>query len=552
MSLHQSLCKFRNVKCEGCKVPLIFQEVESHIKTCSGLNYTCHDCGYSCKGHENKKHSCFKYFEYIFSEKMKIAVANGLSSIKAENDSKYNELKSYFDFLKGEVARIDEDLKSLRMNNYLKDLNKSNIDQNDYLEKDLEMFNRCLDNVNLEELNKSALELGVATYEKNVNTNLTKDINLDSPKKDLEEKQKNERKFTSDIYFHQELKEEQQIQNSQLKARGTLVKGDVNSENLKIILSLEKEEEYNTGTSEAIKCLTFLDNLDQYENADQQIILITGHNLGSIIIWDLSLCKIIKSYKEHSNSVWCLKSMPQLKGMFASASIDQIIKIWDIKSDISIKTIKSDCPVYCIEPISGFKKFYLASGGSNKNLVIWDIKNKQKLMSREVERRHDIDKLLFLSKINQNGKTNLILCVNFKTVRLYNLTTLSKEQEFKGHDDSINGIAYLKDDKFVTSSSDGTIKLWSIHKEGSIKTISLHSGNIGGLINFPLCEGIFLSASNDKILNIIYTNESNEHSVLKKNVLNKEVDGMVLIDHPKLFALAFFNKSTSSKFFLLK
>jgi hypothetical protein len=558
---HQNVCVYRKVKCEGCKISIIFQEYEQHEKNCPALNYNCPECGYSCKGMENRNHSCFKYYEYIFSSKMKIAMANGLASIKAENDAKYSELKDYFDFLKEEVERISNELKTLKRNTIFKGdhtSRSSNIDQVDSgnIEKDLDMFNRCLENVNMEELNKSAIELGVASYTKTESDNLLiteqqeRELTLNEAL-NIEEQIKYDKKFKTEVYFHQEVSSG----NSSQDTRGSLVKSQPSYEHIEKFLSLEKEEEKDVGINEEIKTINYLDNLDESDTVSSSLnkyVLITGHSSGTILLWEVTADKSFKTYKEHSNSIWCVKVFPQLKGMFASASIDQLIKIWDIKSPTSIKTIKSDCPVYCIEPISEFNKFYLASGGSNKNLIIWDIKNKHKVLSREVERRHDIEKLLFLSKIKQNGKNNLILCVNFNTVRLFNLNTLNKEQEFKGHENCINGIVYLKDDKFVTSSSDGSIKIWSIYKESSLKTLSLHSGKIGGLLNFPKCEGVFISGSNDKVINFISVDENCETAVLKKSVVKNEVDGMVLIYESDIQSIVYFNRIKGRKLYYLK
>jgi WD40 repeat protein len=658
---HENQCLFRECRCEGCGAILIYSKYDDHIKSCEALTFTCNDCGYTCKKSDSgTRHSCFKYFEFIFTEKMKIAMAHQLTQVKIENEEKINELRNYFDFLKSEINRIDDELRSMRLkihtekkiqekNNLIsrttfygdRDLTSGNqetylttdlgitVTNSERLQKEIKELNRSLNNINLEELNKSAVELGVADlkdyqedffeiknnndeiyfnnfsksdptniklekldnqqFEKNSKTENNspdmRDINdfILTPENKVSNNKPNHKIFinenddkfttnkntdrknsmnTSGVYFHQEYPDNENdnlsITTPSAKQRGTLVISPTTQLSIKKTYSIldtfskfSKPEEVPLPSDEPIKCIGVLDTLLLESN---ESFILTGHNFGSIVVWECSTMKVFRTYKEHSKAVWEVKQLPHFKGIFASASVDTYIKLFDVKSPTPIKVIKCDCPVYCIEPLPEFNKSFIASGGSNKNLILWDFKNKQKIMSREIERRYDLEKLLFLNKIKIDGKSNLILCVNFNIIRLINLNNLNKEREFVGHSNWINTLVYINDNKFASASSDGTLKLWSIAQDSCLYNLSIQNqlANLGGLITLPNSDKYLLLATNDKKVNFIECNEKNELIVTKNIHVDFEIDQIVYGSIKESGILATFNKLNANKVNILR
>lgn len=636
---HENHCIFRESRCEGCGANIINSKYELHIKSCEALSFTCNECGYSCKKSDSGiRHSCFKYFEYIFTEKMKIVMAQQLTQVTIKSEEKINKLTNYFDCLKSEINRIDEEIRSMRLKIHTDKKNQEKynqiirknfyvnrdltsdwqdtylttdldlgltIDNSERLQKQIKELNRSLNNINLDELNKSAVELGVADlkyfqeelYEtKNIqdfksdnNISELKDFNefIITPKNknmsssnnqhhkiNLHDKhsydddectkiKNNDRKNsnnTSGVYFHQEYteKDNENIYTPSLKQRGTLVISPITQLSIKKTFSaidsfskFPKPEDFVIPSEDPIKCIGVLDTLLPESN---ESYIITGHNFGSILIWDTSNMTVFRTYKEHSKAVSDVKQLPHFKGVFASASVDTYIKLFDVKSPTPIKIIKCDCAVYCIELLPEFNKSYLASGGSNKNLILWDFKNKQKIMSREIERRYDLEKLYFLSKIKIDGKSNLILCVNFNIIRLINLNNLSKEREFLGHTNWINTIVYINENKFASSSSDGSVKLWSISQDSCLYNLSIlnQSGNLGGFINFPNSDKYLLLASNERKINLIEYNKKNELYISKNILVDFEIDQIVCSFFKESCILATFNKLNPNKINVFK
>jgi hypothetical protein len=125
---------------------------------------------------------------------MKIVIAQQLTHIKTENEEKIGELRTYFDFLKSEINRIDDELRSIRLKMHTGRKNEvmahntvtivdgstkvcdkeytSGTDFGTYnelastnpnkLQKEVRELSKSLNNINLDDLNKSAVELGVA------------------------------------------------------------------------------------------------------------------------------------------------------------------------------------------------------------------------------------------------------------------------------------------------------------------------------------------------------------------------------------------------------
>jgi coatomer subunit beta' len=86
---------------------------------------------------------------------------------------------------------------------------------------------------------------------------------------------------------------------------------------------------------------------------------------------------LVRTYEEHKNFVMRLAINPKDFNMFASASMDQKIKIWSFTSSNSHLTLDghskgvttvSFCPLN--------DKPYLASGSDDKTIKIWDYTNK--------------------------------------------------------------------------------------------------------------------------------------------------------------------------------
>lgn len=106
--------------------------------------------------------------------------------------------------------------------------------------------------------------------------------------------------------------------------------------------------------------------------------ILTCSDDQTISLWDIEKnFALIKTYEEHKNFVMKITINPKDFAMFASASMDQKVKIWSFGSTNSNLTLDghsrgATAVAFC--PLND--KPYLASGSDDKTIKIWDYTNK--------------------------------------------------------------------------------------------------------------------------------------------------------------------------------
>jgi len=104
-----------------------------------------------------------------------------------------------------------------------------------------------------------------------------------------------------------------------------------------------------------------------------------------INMWNLdNNFQLVRSYEEHNNFVMRLAINPKDPNMFASASMDNKVKIWSFTSTNSHLTLEGHLKgvtsvAFC--PLND--KPYLASGSDDRVIRIWDYTNKHCIFQLE-------------------------------------------------------------------------------------------------------------------------------------------------------------------------
>ena len=237
--------------------------------------------------------------------------------------------------------------------------------------------------------------------------------------------------------------------------------------------------------------------------------ILVGNNKSNIRLWDINNPKIsenIKRFKGHSSLVNCLVKCNDK--LFASASNDKTIKIWDYLNNKCLNTLKGhNNYVYSLALL---KDGRLCSGSADNTIKIWNLND-------------------YSCDITLNGHEDTVKCV----FQLSNGYILSGSEDnniiiwydyneylcpLKGHEGGIDGICKISDTIFASSSSDKTIKIWDTITMSCIETLKVnYDDNSNDNIIIPVIYSsgklIYSIGKTFKIYNYNINNENSNNNI---------------------------------------
>jgi WD40 repeat protein len=235
-------------------------------------------------------------------------------------------------------------------------------------------------------------------------------------------------------------------------------------------------------------------------------------------IWDVDTGRQLRSFVGHTGSVTAAAFSPN--GQYiVSGSWDKTIKLWSVVTGQELQTFRGLLgPVTCLSVSSDGRR--IVSASDDNTITIWDIDTAQELHSFSVKHNGTIKSVAYsadsrwlavetdrnLSIWNPNtglmqrslaghvlspDEKWLVVILN-QDIELWNTRT-SKARTLSGHTGEIVAIAFSSDArKIVSSSQDGTVKVWDIASGALLGTaVSLVDG--GWVFATP--EGFFNASS---------------------------------------------------------
>ena len=224
---------------------------------------------------------------------------------------------------------------------------------------------------------------------------------------------------------------------------------------------------------------------------DGQTLASSGSD-GSILVWNKSTGKPIRTLKGHSGSVWFVTITPDGQSLI-SGSNDDTIKIWNLRTGEVLHTLTGVSYPVAISPDGQA----IATGSvENVTIKIWNLHTGQLLRSLTGD-QYGYRTVAF----SPDGKTLVGGSLN-RTITIWNLETGEQLRTLEGHSGIVSAIAISPFEPILASSSgiDG-IKIWNWSTGELLHTLKGHSQNISSLAFNP--SGHFLvSASYDETIKI--------------------------------------------------
>jgi WD40 repeat protein len=188
----------------------------------------------------------------------------------------------------------------------------------------------------------------------------------------------------------------------------------------------------------------------------------------TIKIWDMQTGHTTKTLVGHTGWI-CSAQISSDGNSIVSASDDKTIKIWDMQTGKNIQTLLGHSDQVRFAQISPDGN-YIVSASADKTIKIWDIQTGQNIQTLVGH----TDWVRF-AQISPDGK-HIVSASDDKTIKIWNMKTGHNTKTLVGHTGRVNSAQISSDGNYIISASDDkTIKIWNMKTGQNTKTLVGHT-----------------------------------------------------------------------------
>jgi small GTP-binding protein len=230
--------------------------------------------------------------------------------------------------------------------------------------------------------------------------------------------------------------------------------------------------------------------------------VVSASSDQTLKVWDIKTGKEIKTLKGHTAPVWSVAVLSDDR--VVSASWDKTLKVWDIKTGKEIITLKGHTGwVYSVAVLSDDR---VVSASPDKTLKVWDIKT-----GKEIKTLKGHTGAVWSVTVLSDDR--VVSASSDQTLKVWDIKTGKEIKTLKGHTAQVLSVAALSADRVVSASSDQTFKVWDIKTGKEIKTLKGHTGLVYSVA--VLSADRVVSASYDQTLKVWDIKTGKEIKTLK-------------------------------------
>ncbi|AKE64099.1 tolB protein precursor, periplasmic protein [Microcystis aeruginosa NIES-2549] len=192
-----------------------------------------------------------------------------------------------------------------------------------------------------------------------------------------------------------------------------------------------------------------------------------------------------KTLTGHSNWVLSVVYSPDSRYL-ASGGSDNTIKIWEVATGKQLRTLTGhsrgvESVVYSPDGR------YLASGSADKTIKIWEVATGKQLRTLT---GHSSG---VLSVVYSPDGRYLASGSWDNTIKIWEVATERELRTLTGHSSGVLSVVYSPDGRYLASGSwDNTIKIWEVATERELRTLTGHSSGVLSVVYSP--DGRYLAS----------------------------------------------------------
>jgi ribosomal RNA-processing protein 9 len=177
--------------------------------------------------------------------------------------------------------------------------------------------------------------------------------------------------------------------------------------------------------------------------------LATGSSDHKLIIWSTTTLTPLRVFNQHRDAVTSLAFRLHTNQLF-SASKDRTIKTWSLNEMAYVETLFGHQDEV-LDVCAGGQERCISVGGRDRTARLWKVVEESQLV--------------FRGGGGGGGSS-----------KRERHTGATPRAETKFSEGSIDRVAFISDDTFITGSDNGSLSLWNIHKKKPISTVTLAHG----------------------------------------------------------------------------
>jgi WD40 repeat protein/3',5'-cyclic AMP phosphodiesterase CpdA len=197
--------------------------------------------------------------------------------------------------------------------------------------------------------------------------------------------------------------------------------------------------------------------------------LAFGGTDRSIRLWDVSTWHELLRLEGHDNWVRCVAFSPDGR-MLASGGADSSVRLWDVSTGRELHCLKGH-QVRVKSVVFSSDGRMLASGGDDYSMRLWDVST-----GRELRRLEGHGDRVWSVAFSPNGRM-LASGGDDGPVRLWDVSTGRELRRLEGHGDRVWSVAFSPNGRMLASGDDdGSVRLWDVAAGHELHNLKVHGG----------------------------------------------------------------------------